>query len=463
MGKDLRTFLNRLAESSDFLRVTKPVKAKFEITAVLQKLEEINRYPIVLFENVLAEDGTKYDYPVLTNLFASRERIASALDSTAETLVEDYTMREKRPLPPVQVAAGRAAVKEVIWRDKDVNLYKFPFVTHHSMDLGPYITAGNVWVKNLATGDINCGILRIWVSGPDRLVLNMNPAGHTYAIYQQYLEKKKTMPVVIVIGHHPAFYIGGQTKIPGNEVEIIGGIMDEPLEVTPSETWGEEVMVPAQAEMVIEGEIVPGELEVEGPFGEFTQYYGAQKLSNPVQVKAVTHRKDLIYLNVFAGHRDHLLMDVVQAEAALLSQLRRVCSGVKQVYLPPSGCCRFHAYIALKKRNDGEPRTVIASALASDFRVKHIVVVDEDVNIFNEEEVLWAVATRSQWDEDLILIPRMVGSRLDPSAKDILTCKGGIDATKPASPKGFSQKIAIPKEVLDQVKLTDFIDKDKLL
>lgn len=233
--------------------------------------------------------------------------------------------------------------------------------------------------------------------------------------------------------------------------------MNEPLEVTPSETWGEEIMVPAKAEMIIEGEVVPGNLEVEAPFGEFTQYYGAQKLSNVVDVKAVTHRKDMIYFNVFAGHRDHLLMDVVQAEAGILNQLKRICKGVKQVYLPPSGCCRFHAYIALKKRNDGEPRTVIAAALAADFRVKHVIVVDEDIDIFNDEEVLWAVATRSQWDKDLIVIPRMVGSRLDPSAEDILTCKAGIDATKPAFPKAFSEKIAMPSEIMNRIKLADFL------
>jgi len=464
MGKDLRGFLKQLEEKSGsggFIRITKPVEAEFGITAILQKLEDRNKFPAVLFENVVDKNGRRYEFPVLANLFAARERLAMAIDSTPRTLAEDYAEREK-PLAPVVVSRKDAPVKEIIARGSDVDLSKFPVVTHHAMDLGPYITAGDVWVKDPETGDINCAVLRIWASGKNQMVANWNPARHTNVIYRKYLELGKPMPFVTIIGHHPAFYMGAQTKTLCNEPEIIGGVMGEPLEVVPSETWGDEFMVPARAEVVIEGEVMPGDLEVEAPFGEFTLYYGAQKLSNVVNIRAITHRKDAIYLDVFAGHRDHLFMDVAQIEAALLNRLKWVARGVQKVYVPPSGCCRFHAYISMKKMNDGEPRSVIATALTADFRLKHVIVVDDDVDVFDEEEVLWAVATRSQWDKDLLILPRVVGIRLDPSADETLTCKAGIDATKPAPPKPFLERISVPEEALNKIRLEDYVDENTL-
>ena len=132
--------------------------------------------------------------------------------------------------------------------------------------------------------------------------------------------------------------------------------------------------------------------------------------------------------------------------------------GVVAVHMPVSGNARLHAYVQLRKSNDGEPKTVIATALSSDYRLKHVFVVDEDVNIFDDAEVLWAVATRSQWDKDLMVLPGMMGTRLDPSANDIITTKGGIDATKPVDPHSFAQRIRIPEAVLTRVKLEDFLE-----
>jgi 2,5-furandicarboxylate decarboxylase 1 len=132
------------------------------------------------------------------------------------------------------------------------------------------------------------------------------------------------------------------------------------------------------------------------------------------------------------------------------------------VHMPVSGTARLHAYVSLRKSNDGEPKTVIATVLSSDYRVKHVVVVDDDVNIFDDAHVLWAIATRSQWDKDLVVIPGMMGTRLDPSANDIVTTKGGIDATKPVDPRSFAKRLCIPESVMSKIKLEDYLDPDVL-
>ena len=204
------------------------------------------------------------------------------------------------------------------------------------------------------------------------------------------------------------------------------------------------------------------EVEIEAPFGEYTQYYGGQRLNPTCMVKAITRRKNAFYLDVMPGHADHLLLDAPMIEAYLFNRIKAVVPGVMAVHMPVSGSARLHAYVQVKKLNDGEPKTVIATALSSDYRLKHVIVVDDDVDIFDDDQVLWAVATRSQWDKDLVIVPGMMGTRLDPSANDIVTTKGGIDATKPVDHHSFPQRIRIPESVMSRIKLEDYLAPDVL-
>jgi len=238
--------------------------------------------------------------------------------------------------------------------------------------------------------------------------------------------------------------------------------MGEPLELTPSETWGKEFPVPAQADIVIEAELSTADYDIEAPFGEYTQYYGGQRLNPVADVKAVTRRRDAFYLDIMPGHADHLLLDAPMIEAYLYNRIKAVVPGVTAVHMPVSGTARLHAYVQLKKANDAEPKTVIATVLSSDYRAKHVIVVDEDVDIYDDEQVLWAIATRSQWDKDLVVIPGMMGTRLDPSGNDIITTKGGIDATKPVDVHSFPKRITIPESVMKRIKLEDFLEPDVL-
>ncbi len=443
------------------VRVKKEVSPEFEIPAILQLLEARKKQAVIIFEKVRDLHGNLSDLPVVINLFGSRERLADALGTTVARLPLEYLAREK-PVPPVVVDRAKAAVKEVVDIGDSADLYKLPIITHHEMDLGPYLASPSVWVKDPDTGWTNCAILRVYVGGPRHVVVNFNAARHTSHYFQKYKAQKRSVPTIMVIGHHPAFYMGGQTKLLTDEPQIIGGIMGEPLELVPSETWGDEVMVPAQAEIVIEAEMSTSELEIEAPFGEYTQYYGGQRLGPPCEVTAITRRKNAYYLDIMPGRADHMLLDAPMIEAYLYNRIKAVVPGVVAVNMPVSGTARLHAYVSVEKSNDAEPKTVIAIALSSDFRLKHVIVVDEDVDVFDEEQVLWAVATRSQWDKDLVVIPGMMGTRLDPSANDIVTTKGGIDATQPVDRRTFPQKITIPKAATSRMRLEDYLPADVL-
>ncbi len=457
--KDLSAFISDLEKNKprSILRIKKEMDPEFEIPAIIQELEKLRLNPVLVFEKVRNLKGEISKFPVVINLFADREILAYAIDSSVDGLSRDYVAREK-PVPPVIVDKVQAPVKEVIQRGGEIDLFEFPILTHHEMDLGPYLAGGSAWITDPDTGMVNCAVIRIYVAGPQRLIVNFNKARHSHYIIEKYAGKAQPMPMVVVIGHHPAFYMGAQTKLLANEPEIIGGVMGEALELTPSETWGAKVMVPAQAEIVIEAEVFPAEVDIEGPFGEYTGYYGGQRLNPVAEVKAVTRRKDAFYLDIMPGHADHFLLDAPMAEAYLYGKIKELIPGTLAVHIPVSAGARLHAYIKMKKSNNGEPKTAIAAALSADYRVKHVIVVDEDVDIYDEQQVLWAVATRSQWDRDLIVIPGMMGASLDPSADGLLTAKGGIDATKPAGRNTFAPRISLPAAVTERIRLKDYLE-----
>ena len=270
------------------------------------------------------------------------------------------------------------------------------------------------------------------------------------------------MKVAYWIGHHPAILMGSQTRMgyPESHYEAAGGVAKEPLRLVPSESLGEDFLVPADAEIIIEGIIQPGRRDLEGPFGEYTRYFGPQQMGPVIDVTAVTFRNNAIWHSFMVGMNNNF--GGTQEEGTLYSVVKKVVPQVQRIYCPLSGAGRFHAYIQIKKTNEGQPREAIMAALTASEMIKHVIVVDDDIDIYDERWVLWAVATRSQWDKDLIIIPGCRGAKLDPSIEGVITTKGGIDATKPAPPNRFSQKLYIPKDVMEKIRLTDFVNIDKI-
>ena len=250
--------------------------------------------------------------------------------------------------------------------------------------------------------------------------------------------------------HRDAGFVGTLDRLSGvDDYAKVGAIMGAPLRLTPSETLGEDFMVPADAEMVIEGHVLPNVKEVEGPFGEFTGYYGPQRLRNVIEVSAITHRRDAVFQHIFTGHRDTWVLGGIPKEGSLFNLIRGVVPTVKAVHFPISGGCRFNCYISIDKKVDGETKQAALAALGGCDFVKHVVVVDADIDIYNEEEVMWAVATRVQADQDVDVIKNVKGNTLDPSQTDnIMTAKMIIDATKPVQ-RPYEARVAVPKTAME--------------
>ena len=464
MGKTLRDFLDGLEKSlpHDFLHIDRAVSpADFEVTALLQHLENEKKFPALLFEKPITAKGKPSSFPLLSNLFATRQRCALSLGMKPADerlpLSLEYARREELLSPPIDIPQEQAPVKEVVKKGKDVDLYDFPVVRHHAMDPTPYIDMTPV-MKDPEEGFYNVAFLRTMVQGERQLGIHMSPR-HNWQIHRRYEEQGRRTPVAIVVSHHPAFYLGALNVSPFgvDDYARIGAIMGEPIRLTASETWGKDFMVPADAEIVIEGEIPPKMREVEGPFGEFTGYYGPQRLRPVIEVTAITHRQNAIFQHIFTGHRDTWILGGIPKEGSLFNLIRGIVPTAKVVHFPPSGSCRYNCYISVDKKVDGETKQAAMAALAGCDFVKHVVVVDADIDVYNEEEVMWAMATRVQADQDVDIIKNAKGNTLDPSqTDDIMTAKMIIDATRPVQ-KPFSARLTIPKEAMGKIKLKDFI------
>jgi 2,5-furandicarboxylate decarboxylase 1 len=205
--------------------------------------------------------------------------------------------------------------------------------------------------------------------------------------------------------------------------------------------------VPANSEFVLEGRILAKARELEGPFGEFPQYYGERAERHVIEIDAVTHRRDPLFHTIVGGGLEHLLLGGIPREATLLAHLQRSFPNVTDVHLARGGVCRYHLYVQMKKRSQGEAKNVILGAFGGHYDIKQVIVVDEDVDIHNPTEVEWAVATRFQADRDLVVVENAQGSKLDPSSKDGVSAKMGLDATVPLdAPELKFKRIRVPGE-----------------
>ena len=429
--------------------------ADFEVTAILQKLEMAGQYPLVYFTRPLNLKGEVSQFPIATNIFASRERCAVAMGVDVNQcklpLSLEYAKRELRVLPPRAVAKANAPVKEVVKIGDEADLREFPVVRHHEMDVAPYIDMAPI-MRDPETGAYNVAFLRNMYKGPRKLGLHMSPR-HNWEIVRRHEAADRNTPVVIVVGHHPAFYLGALNIAPfeTDDYEVIGSIMGEPLRLTPSETWGDNFMVPADADILIEGEILSKVREIEAPFGEFTGYYGPQRYRWVIDVKAITHRRNAIYQDTFVGHRDNWILGAIPKEGTIYNRIKAIVPTVKAVHLPNSGCGRLNCYISIDKQTEGDSKQAALIAMGECDFLKNVVVVDADIDAFNEERVMWSVATRVQADEDVDILKNIKGNTLDPSLRgEILTAKMIIDATRPVD-RPFAASLTVPQEAVNRV------------
>lgn len=414
---DLRTYLEsvRRAAPDRLLEVTDKHDIRLEVCAMIADLEKRKQDPLVLFSHIDNLSGEPSEFPLLMNVFASRAACAAALglapEQAGRELMIEFQAREARRETPVVVSADDAPVKQV---KMDPNLHFLPVLTHHVADRGPYLTM--TWsARDPDTGIYNSSFHRCYVRDPNHVVMFFERR-HLWDYYVRAERRNEALPVACVVGHHPAYYLGNciLNGIADDEYESIGGLMGEPLRLVASETFGEELLVPADAEMVIEGRALPHQRDAEGPFGDFTGLYGAAGEAPVVEVTAITYRRGAYCMDILAGHRDHRLLGAVPKEGSIYRKVRAVVPTVDSVCLPMSGAGRFHCYISIDKRCEGEAKLAAMAAFTGSELLKHVVVVDADIDVYDEEQVLWAVATRVDAATDVSIIDRVKGSRLDP-------------------------------------------------
>jgi 2,5-furandicarboxylate decarboxylase 1 len=452
MPQDLRSYLDLIKQNNpeDFLVISREVDPAFEITGITVKLEqEAKRRPVILFEKV---KGTKFS--VLTNLHAGRSRLAAAIHAKPDEMQRAYLRAMENPIPPKIVATG--PVKEVILTGDKIDLFKLPQILHHQKDAGPYITAAISFAKD-PTGDTwNCAYNRLMIQGRAKTSIHLTLAKHLWEFQRAAEAQGKALPVAFAIGVHPAIALGCLAigSIDEDERAIMGGLLGEPLELVKCET--SHLLVPAHAEMIIEGEILPHERTPEGPFGEFTGYSLGERQREVLKVRAITHRRDAIFQDITVGHLDHLMLSTTPIEANLYRAVRAMVPTVKAVRVPAPFTC----YVSIEQRISGQAKNAILAVLGADLYMKRVVVVDHDVDVFNDRQVNWAIATRCQPDRDIAIITNARGSDLDPSTKeDGNTAKWGVDATAKPSLASFTPRHRVPKEVWQRIDLKDFTGK----
>jgi 2,5-furandicarboxylate decarboxylase 1 len=282
--------------------------------------------------------------------------------------------------------------------------------------------------------------------GKNRLGVLLLPR-HAHMFFEMAEQGGRPLEAAIVIGVDPLTLLASQAIAPidVDELEIAGALHRRPLSVVKCLT--SDLRVPADAEIVIEGRLLPGVRELEGPFGEFPQYYGERGERHVMEVDAIAHRTDAIFHTIVGGGLEHLLLGAIPREATLLAHLQRSFPNVRDVHLSRGGACRYHLYVQIRKRQEGEAKNIMLGAFAGHYDVKHVIVVDEDVDIHNPAEVEWAVATRFQADRDLVVVSESQGSKLDPSTRKGVGAKMGLDATKPLSADEMTfKRIRVPGE-----------------
>jgi 2,5-furandicarboxylate decarboxylase 1 len=427
--KDLRSFLAEVEGAHGPVReIERVVDPDRELAAIVRLLEDRGN-PITYFRHVAGSA-----LPVIAGVHGTRARIALGLGTSVTGAVDAFIDRLGRGVAPIVCDDG--PVRAVRHLGDDVDLALLPIPTHAEKDSGPFLTAAVGIARDGEGGCINTGIYRMMVL--DRNHVTVGTGTDLHAIIEEAHADGRTVEFAAVVGHHPAFQVSSQAKIPRtvDSLEIVGAMLQEPLAVVHGETV--DLPVPACAEIVLEGRFQPGVTEPDGPFGESPRYYESG-WGYVLEVTAILHRRDAIYLDINNVHGEHTCLSVFPArEAQLLSQLRSAYPHVRAVRIP-TRTAGMHAHISVDPLRDGEAKQILMVALGAVPRLKHAVAVNTDVDISVDESVLWALATRFQGDRDLFVAPYVSGTSMDPSSYTLndryspgeLRTQIGFDATLP--------------------------------
>ena len=447
---DLREFLKVLEEEHELHKIKAEVDARHELGAICKIHNERANSPALLFEKVKGHSA-----PVVGQLLASDRRVALALGLSQENVFDETVRRANKPLPARLVPSGPC--QEVVIEGDDVDVTKLPLCTNNPRDGGPYITAGHVILKDPEYG-MNLSIYRMMLVSKNEVTIRFTP-GHDGYDFMKNAEKRgqKKFEVAVCVGVPPAVYVASQfePRIGVYELEIAGGLAGEAVDVVKCRTL--DLEVPALTDYVLEGELtIPAKTGDEGPFGEFCGYTTQQVPGERIMtIKAITHRRNPVYHNIWLGKppHEHLYVDALTYAVAAYQELKPAYPALKKAYAPPWGVS-IVLLLQLEKRlmRPGIVDNILAASLYTrSGKWKHVFVVDEDIVMEDPNEVLWALTTRFQPATDMFIIPRGITSSLEPSATvDGLTSKLMLDLTRKAN---FRGEVAEPTEGMREMVL----------
>jgi UbiD family decarboxylase len=443
-NQSLRGFL-RLVETEypdELLRLREPIDLAFESTAMAFELDQAGKSPVLVFENVRG-----HAMPLVTNVAGNRRLLAACLGVAPGDLPTAFRERCQKYIPCETVARG--AWDDVVIEGDDVDLTRLPIPLQFAVDAAPYVTAGQIVARDPVTGVDTTGFHRLMLKGRNRMGVSLHSRRRLYEFHRRAEERGESLPAAITLGTHPLHYMGSMVYAYPPQVrkyEIIGGLFGEPYRL--ARCGVADLEVPAGAEIIIEGEILAGVREPEGPFGEFTGYASYRSTQNVFVAHRIRMRRDAMLHSVVSGmSRDHITVSCITREGEILNALKRNLPNVRTVHVPHTTCGAFMAFVSMKKVAEGEPQMAMMATFGTELYTKFVIVVDDDVDVFNINDVMWAVATRMRAEKDIVFIPGSKGAILDPTSdpQTFTLTKMGIDATRPTG-RDFAERLTISDE-----------------
>jgi UbiD family decarboxylase len=415
----LRDYIHRLESQAHILHIHEPVSKKLEASGLLKKLEP---RPLI-FENV-RESG----FPVIGNFFCSKAAFADYFNIPVSSIIPLLVSAIEAHCPPEVVS--RAPCQEVVWEKPDLD--RLPLLFHCEQDGGNYISSGVVIAAHPIYGQ-NADFHRLMQISPTEMAMRVVRNRH----FDQFLRELGKVDVAVCIGNAPNILAAAATSVQLglNELEIANAL--EPLQVVKALT--SDLLIPAEAEFVIEGTVTLERTHPEGPFVDLTETYDIVRDQPVFEVKAISHRHDPFWHALLPGGLEHKLLMGMPREPVIYKKVNEVVHCL-DVNVNPGGCSWLHAIVQIDKQAEDDGKKAITAAFAGHSSCKHVYVVDKDIDIYDPLQVEWAMATRFQGDRDLIVYDRAPGSSLDPSAEAAthITTRLGFDLTAPMARAGKS-------------------------
>ena len=428
----LRAYIQRLGEQGRLVRVSEPISTVYQIAGVLKQIEPTS----VIFENM-----GESSFQVVGNLFCSKAAFADYFGISMKEIIPMLTraFEQRSPCPVVAIAP----CQEVVVNDPDLD--DLPILLHCPGDGGAYISAGVVVARHPDYGQ-NLDFHRCMQFSKNEMAMRVVRGRH----FDTYLQELGQVDVAVCVGNPPNVLAAAATslEIGVDELQIANAL--KPVPVVKAKTV--DLYVPAEAEFVLEGTVYRDRRHAEGPFVDLTETQDVVRQEPVFEVKAITHRKDAVWQALLPGGLEHKLLMGMPREPTIFKRVNEVVRCL-DVNVDPGGCSWLHAIVQIDKRAGDDVRKAIEAAFAGHRSCKHVFVVDQDIDLYNPQEVEWALATRFQGDVDLIVKEKEPGSSLDPSAQaeTHLTTRVGFDLTKPLDARGKAfEKAAFPQVDLDR-------------